>query len=155
MDLQTQIHFASVYSKFQNEVHTPSDIGKLIEIVRYNKHSISDEAKKLILQIPLCVLETQVELKNPTDWSTTNGDYFSGNYAQEPLHSRFASNNFDLSIMVDCLNEILSDSTKLNSDFHLRNPEVTLRDDVIIKNYSNFKESGKLFARIMDKAFDL
>lgn len=154
MDLQTQIKFANIYSKFHNEEHTPTDIGELINILRANKHSISDEAKKLLLQIPLCVLENQVEIKNISDWSEQNGHYFAGNYKQEPLHSRFESNNFDLDIMVECLNEIISDSSKLNSDFHLRNPEVTLHDNVVVKKYSNFKESGKLFARIMDKAFD-
>lgn len=154
MNLQTQIKFANIYSKFQNETHTPNDVGRLIEILRMNKHSISDNAKKLLLQIPLCVLENQVELISPTDWASKNSSYFSGNYAQEPLHSRFSSKNFNLDIMVDCLNEIISDEAKLNSDFHLRNPEVTLRDDVCVKKYSNFKESGKIFARIMGKAFD-
>lgn len=56
--------------------------------------------------------------------------------------------------MVECLKEIISDSSKLNSDFHLRNLEVTLQWDVSLKDYSNFKESGKLFANIMDKAFN-
>lgn len=154
MDLQIQVKFAEIYSKFQHEEHTPSDIGKLIEILRMNKKDISDNAKKILLSIPLCVLENQVELTNQNTWSSENGSYFAGNYAQEPFHSRFESGNFTLSIMVECLNEIISDSSKLNSDFHLRNPEVTLRDDVKVKGYSNFKESGKIFARIMDKAFD-
>lgn len=154
MDLQTQIKFADIYSKFYNEKHTPSDIGKLIQMLRENKQHISDESKKVLLQIPLCVLENQVEIENVSDWAEKNSHYFAGNYAQEPLHSRFESKNFDISIMVECLNEIIADTSKLNSDFHLRNPEVTLRDDVHIKDYSNFKESGKLFAHIMDKAFD-
>lgn len=154
MELQTQIKFSNIYSKFYNEEHTPADVGKLIEVLRDNKRFISDNAAKLLLQIPLCILENQVELKNSATWAKQNGDYFARNYAQEPLHSRFDSKDFDLNIMVDCLNEIISDSSKLNSPFHLRNPEVTLRDDVIIKEYTNFKESGKLFARILDKAFD-
>lgn len=154
MNLQTQIKFAEIYSKLQHEEHTPADIGQLIYILRMNRKNISDDAKKLLLAIPLCVLENQVELTNSDDWSSENGSYFAGNYAQEPLHSRFESKKFDLDIMVDCLNEIISDESKLNSDFHLRNPEVTLCNDVKVKKYSNFKESGKIFARIMDKAFD-
>ena len=154
MDLQTQTKFSEIYSKFNNEKNTPSDIGKLIEILRNNKQSISDESKKLLLQIPLCVLENQVEIKNITEWAKKNGHYFAGNYAQEPFHSRFESENFDLNIMVECLKEIISDSSKLNSDFHLRNLEVTLQWDVSLKDYSNFKESGKLFANIMDKALN-
>lgn len=154
MELQTQIKFSNIYSKFCNEEHTPTDVGKLIETIRYNKHSISDTATQLLLQIPLCVLKDQVEIKNSTDWAKQNGEYFAGNYADEPLHSRFNSKDFDLNIMVECLNEIISDPEKLHSDFHMRNPEVTLRDDAVIKEYSNFKESGRLFARMMDKAFD-
>ena len=154
MELQTQIKFANIYSKFYNEEHTPADVGELINLLRENRYSISDESKRLLLQIPLCIFENQVEIKNISDWAEQNGHYFAGNYAQEPLHSRFESNSFDLSIMVDCLNEIIADSSKLNSDFHLRNPEVTLRDYVTVRKYTNFKESGKLFAHIMDKAFN-
>ena len=154
MDLQTRRKFFDIYSKFCNEEHTPTDIGKLIEILRENKLSISDESKKLLLQIPLYVLENQVEIKNIATWAEQNGHYFAGNYAQEPIHSRFESNDFDLGIMVECLNEIISDSSKLNSDFHLRNPEVTLRDDVTVKSSSDFKKCGKMFVHIIDKAFE-
>ncbi len=154
MELQTQIKFAQLYSKFYNEEHTPSDAGKLIEILRENKHFISDTSAQLLLQIPLCVLENQVELKDADNWASANGSYFSGNYAQEPYHSIFAKGDFNLEDVVNCLKEIISDSSKLNSNFHLRNPEVTLQHDVNVKEFSNFKESGKLFARIMDKAFD-
>lgn len=154
MKLQTQIKFAEIYSKFQHEEHTLTDISELVRLVRVNRKDIPDDVKKILLSIPLCVLENQVELTNPADWSSNNGSYFAGNYAQEPLHSRFKSKKFDLNIMVECLNEIIADSSKLNSDFHLRNPEVTLRDYVKVKIYSNFKESGIIFAHIMDKAFD-
>lgn len=92
--------------------------------------------------------------ENVSTWSSKNAAYFSGNYAQEPLHSSFKSGDFKLDIMVKCLNEIISDNGKLNSDFHLRNPEVTLRDEVKVKEGSNFKESGRIYARIMDKAFE-
>lgn len=154
MDLKTQTQFAKIYSNLKSEQHTVQDISDIIKIINDNKHSISDDAKKILLQIPLCVLETQVDLKNQDTWASKNGHYFAGNHAQEPIHSRFASEDFDLDIMVDCLIQIMSDSYLLNCDFNLRNPQVTLRDNVIPKQYSNFKESGKLFARIMEKAFD-
>lgn len=69
MELQTQIKFANIYSKFYNEEHTPSDIGKLIETIRNNKHLITDTAAQLLLQIPLCALESQVEVKNSLAWA--------------------------------------------------------------------------------------
>lgn len=154
MDIKVQNKFASIYSKCINEQQTVQDIGTLIVEIRNNAKSISDEAKKILLQIPLYVLENQVELKEDSStWASKNGYYFAGNYAQEPIHSRFSSEKFELDIMVDCLKEIMSNSNLLNSDFHLRNPEVTLTSDVTTKNGSKFKESGKLFASIMERAF--
>lgn len=155
MDLKIQTEFANIYSKCLNEQQTVQDISNLIVKIRNNARFMSDEAKKLLLQIPLCVLETQVKLKQDKSiWASENGHYFAGNYAQEPIHSRFSSEDFDLDIMVDCLKEIMSNPNLLNSDFNLRNPEVTLENDVVTKQDSNFKESGKQFARIMEKAFD-
>lgn len=154
MNLQIQIKFAEIYSKFQHENHTPKDIGILIGILRFNDHYISDDSKKLLLQIPLCVFANQVEVTNTAHWAKYNGAYFAENYPEEPLHSRFESNDFDLSIMVECLNEIISDPSKLNSGIHLRIPEAPLIHEVSVKENSNFKECGKLFAHIMDKAFD-
>lgn len=155
MNLNIQIKFASIYSKCLSEQQTVQDIGDLVLIIRNNRTSISDNAKKILLQIPLCVLETQVNLKEDNSiWASKNGKFFAGNYTKEPIHSKFSSENFDLSIMVDCLNEIMSAPQLLNSDYNLRNPEATLRDHVTPNPYSNFYESGKLFARIMEKAFD-
>lgn len=154
MEAKTKEIFFSIHSKFLNNEHTLADIANLIENIRYNKHSISDDATKILLQIPLCVLENQVEIKNTVSWAEQNGHYFAGNYAQEPFHSRFESKNFDLNIMVQCLYDIMTDPSKLNSDYHLRNPEATLRDFVTIKEHTNFKESGNYFACLMEKAFD-
>lgn len=155
MDLQTQVEFAGVYSKLQNETHTAEDISEIIEIIRINKGDISDEAKILLLQIPLCVLNKHVEIEDESAWSEENGSYFAGNWKEQPLHGTFMSKSFDLSAIAESLQQIMSDTKLLNSDFHLRNAEVTLRDDVTIKPYSNFKESGNFFARQMDKAFNL
>lgn len=155
MNLNTQIQFADFYSKFLNETHTMSDIGLLIQRIRENKHDISDDAAKILLQIPLCVLENQSEIKNEVLWAKSNGSYFSGNYAQEPFYSKFNSCTFDLNTIIECLMDIMSDDSKLKSDFHLRNPEVTLCHDASVKVYSSFKESGKIYARIMEEAFTL
>lgn len=155
MDLQTQVKFANIYSSLHNETHTLDDISKIIETLRHNSRNISDKAKIILLQIPLHVLINQVEITDIYAWRKNNSNYFSGNWKEEPLHSKYKSGNFDLSTIVESLQTIMSDTKLLNSDFHLRNPEVTLRDDVTVKQYSNFKESGKIFARLMDKAFEL
>lgn len=155
MNINTQIVFSNIYSKFCSETHSPADIGTLIELIRYHKQEISDDAKTTLLQIPLCALKNQLDVPDEYSWAIKNGDYFAGNYSDEPLHSQFDSKKFDLSIMVDCLEAILADTKKLNSDFCLRNPEVTLTHDVVVKEYSNFKESGKIYALVMEKAFNL
>lgn len=155
MDLATQVKFAAVYSDFCNETHTPTDVSMIIQAIRENKRVISDEAKITLLQIPLFVLGNQVELKDEDFWSKKNGDYFAGNWKEEPLHSKFISTDFDLTTIEKGLQLIMGDPKLLNSDLYLRNPEVTLRDDVRVKEYSSFKESGKIFARLMEKAFDL
>jgi len=154
MNLNIQIKFAKIYSNFLNEVHTPKDISELIETIRYNSSNISYQAKKTLLQIPLCVLEDQVQLKDYKTWVSNNSSYFAGNCSFEPFHSTFNSGNFDLKTMYDYLKDIISDSQKINSDFCLRNIEVTFRDDVVTEQYSTFKESGKIYARIMEQAFD-
>ncbi|EXG87757.1 hypothetical protein K413DRAFT_4656 [Clostridium sp. ASBs410] len=117
MDLNTQVKFASIYSNFSNEAHTCSDIGTLIELIRFNKHTISNEAKRTLLQIPLVVLSTQVNLKNETEWAVKNSDYFSGNCPNNSYQSIFASKDFNLDTMVTFLKDIMSDDQKLNSDF--------------------------------------
>lgn len=154
MDLNTQIKFASIYSKFSNETHSCNDIAEIICKIRESSNYISNDAKFLLLQIPLVVLKNQVELKDEIEWAHRNADYFSGNYNKEPYHSLFKSGKFDLNVMTEFLESIMNDTNSLNSDFHLRNPEVTLRDDVVIK-YSNFKESGKIYMQIMNKAFEI
>lgn len=42
---------------------------------------------------------------------------------------------------------ILKDPIRLNSDFYLRNPEVTLRDDVQVLNEEWYKEEQVAYAK--------
>ena len=54
--------------------------------------------------------------------------------------------------MSDFMNYVLEDSERLNSDFYLRNPEVTLRDDVCIKFEEKFQNEQIIYAMILEKA---
>ena len=47
---------------------------------------------------------------------------------------------------------VLEDSQRLNSDFYLRNPEVTLRDDVCIKDEKKFQNEQIIYAMVLEKA---
>lgn len=155
MDLQTQVKFAVIYSNLKKEIHTLQDISQIITITRHNSKNISLESKKLLLSIPQCVLATQVELIHPEKkWANARSIYFAGNYGPGEMRSIFKSKNFDLSTIIDCMNDIMTSKTGLESDFLLRNPEVTLRDDVKILSYRNFVESGPIYAEIMQKAFN-
>lgn len=154
MDIQTQTLFAPYYTKFCTNDHKVSDIGLLLDTIRYSKFKISDDAIRLLLQIPYCVLKSQVDLKtDSTVWAKENGQYFSGNCQNTEYAEIFASYDFNLDTMVAFFDFILSDITRIRNDFYLRNPEVTLRDDVVIKSCANFQESGRIYALTMEKAF--
>ena len=157
MNLSEQVKFATVYSNFSHQEHAPCDAGKIIELIRENKNVISDEAKRKLLQIPLNMLETHVELKKGKEhiWTKENGYYFSENCSREPYHSKFKSEEFDLATIADYLKEIIGNEEMLNSDFYLRNPEVILLEDVQVKKYGNFRECGLIYKMIIEEAFEL
>lgn len=50
------------------------------------------------------------------------------------------------------MNYVLEDSERLNSDFYLRNPEVTLENDVYIKYEEEFQNEQVIYAMVLEKA---
>ena len=157
MLLSEQTKFATIYSHFCNEIHTLRDIGNLITQIRASRHKISDEAKKCMLEIPLTVLKEQVELNTDiSSWTSSEGSYFAGNCVHNAKYkSIFENRTFNLDTMVVLLEDIMNDPAMLNSDFYLRNPEVTIHRFVSVKEFSNFENSGLLFAHVMEEAFRL
>lgn len=153
MKIDVLCEFAKIYSAFCNETHTLQDVSDIVYLVRMYKHDISDTEKITLLQIPLSVLKKYCEIKSLKDWTSENGSYFAGNMVggYEPYYSKFLSCDFYLSDIISLLEDIMSDSTKLNNDFYLRNPEVTIRDDVKITNKEAFKACGKIYAKIIEK----
>ena len=157
MLLSEQTKFAVIYSHFYNETHSLEDIGNLIIQIRASHHKMSDEAKKCMLEIPLTVLKEQVELNTDiSSWTSSEGPYFAGNCVHNAKYkSIFESRTFNLDTMVALLEDIMDDPDMLNSDFYLRNPEVTLLHFVSVKEFSNFENCGLLFAHVMEEAFRL
>ena len=151
--LEVQIGFAEVLVKFKEKRATVSDLSKLIEVVRRYKKEIPDDVKLVILSIPALVLRENCELKSRAiEWASEEGDYFSGNCTElESWKAKFMSKSFDLHDMSDFLEYILADSDRLNSDFYLRNPEVTLRDDVRLKYKENFENEQIIYAMVLER----
>ena len=156
MQLETQCHFADIYDAFIQNKHTVETISELVLLVRNNSRNMSDNAQLQMLEIPLCVLKEQSELKiSANKWAKDRGIYFAGNAQNDDFRSQFAEECFDLDIMIQYLEYIMEDQGRLHSDFKLRNIEVTLREAIAIKKYSGFEKSGMIFAHTMEKAFDL
>lgn len=54
--------------------------------------------------------------------------------------------------MSDFMEYVLEDSQRLNSDFYLRNPEVTLRECVCLKSEKSFQDEQIKYAMVLEKA---
>lgn len=160
MELTIQTQFATIYNHMAACQHDMKDISEIIRLVRDNKINISDAAARELIQIPLAILKTeQVKIKDNNAWSQSEGGYFAGNCATTGKMSEFKkifeTCNFDLSLMTEFLEFIISDNTLLKSDFYLRNIEVTFRKGYLMATNSTFAESGAIYANAIKKAFDL
>ena len=152
--LEVQVGFAEILAKLRGRQAKISDLSQLIELVKIHKKQIPDDIKIIILSIPNFVLENNCELKGSVGkWTSKNGEYFANNcIGLEEWKEKFNSKYFDLGDMSDFMNYVLEDSERLNSDFYLRNPEVTLRDDVCIKFEEKFQNEQIIYAMILEKA---
>lgn len=152
--LEVQVGFAEVLAKLKEKKATISDISRLIGLVRSYKKEIPDDVKLVILSIPSLVLREKCDLKDDVAiWANKNGEYFSGNCTGlDDWKEKFWSKNFDLHDMNDFMEFILADSSRLNSDFYLRNPEMTLSDDVCLKYEESFKNEQIVYAMVLERA---
>lgn len=141
--LEVQVEFAEILVKLRGKQATVSDLSQLLYLVRLYKKEIPDDIKLIMLSIPNIVLRDNCELKSDAGkWASKYGEYFSGNCVNlVEWKNKFSSKCFDLKDMSDFMKYVLEDQERLNSDFYLRNPEVTLRDDVCIKSGENFRMS--------------
>ena len=152
--LKVQVEFAEVLGKLRERQATVSDLSQLLSLVKLHKREIPDDVKLVILSIPNIVLRDNCELKNSVgEWVSKNGEYFAGNCAElEEWSEKFNSKCFDLNDMSNFMEYVLEDPGRLNSDFYLRNPEVTLRDDVCIKSERKFQNEQTIYAMVLEKA---
>lgn len=154
LDISAQTEFEIIVKKLFEKAATVEDISDLVRLVRYNRNAIPDNVKLEILSIPCVVLKERCVLKeSQTEWAKQNGRYFAGNCIMlEDWKEKFESESFNLVDMGSFMEFILKDSVRLNSDFYLRNPEVTLRDDVQMLNEEWYKEEQVVYAKRLKKA---
>ena len=152
--VEVQVEFAEILVKLRERRATVSDLSQLPSLVRYHKKEIPDNVKIAILGIPSILLRDKCELKKSVSkWAGENGEYFAGNCVNlEEWKEKFNSKCFDLNDMSNFMKYVLEDSQRLNSDFYLRNPEVTLRDEVCIKDEKKFQNEQIIYAMVLEKA---
>ncbi|MEK5393987.1 hypothetical protein NSQ59_27185 [Margalitia sp. FSL K6-0131] len=159
-DLSMVRDFFIIKEAFENGDFSLQTISDLIVTIRTYRNKLTSEQAVLLLDIPLNVLENDVELKDNGLWQKSNRDYFSGNmnvhdsdYIKE-LKERITLASFGLKDIYDLTKYVQGNFKVLSGvDFLLRNAEVTIRDDVKLKTYSTFNNSGKAFAFYIERAF--
>jgi hypothetical protein len=158
--LQTIRELNDIKIIFNNNEHDLQTISHLITIIRGNKYNLGKENIRKLLEIPLDVLEHDVELKKESEFIKF-GSYFSGNIRTSndmsilKFKDIFENHEHTLQDIVDFTKAIYN---RINVDekmiyeieFLLRNPEVVIRDDINLYRYSNFNKSGSIFALYID-----
>lgn len=152
--LEVQVEFAEILVKLRERQATISDLSQLLNLVRFHKKEIPDDVKLAILRIPQTLLKDNCKLKNSVgEWASKNGEYFASNCVNlEEWKEKFNGKCFDLNDMSNFMNYVLEDPERLNSDFYLRNPEVTLRDDVCVRHEKKFQNEQIIYAMVLEKA---
>ncbi len=154
LELRVQAKFAEILVKLKERNATVYDLSQLLSLVRTYKKEIPDDVKVIILSIPNIVLSDNCELKDSVgEWTSQNGEYFANNCVNlKEWKEKFNSKCFNLNDMSNFMKYVLEDSQRLNNDFYLRNPEVTLENDVRIKDEEKFQTEQVIYAMVLEKA---
>lgn len=155
--------FNLISRAFLSDDFSLSTVSELIVTIRSYRYKLTQEQISDLLDIPINILEEDVELKNATAY-LSNGHYFAGNITVkgdsflDSIRLKFENSpSFDLVDIIDLTKYIRDNISVVNRDldFILRNTEVTLRDDVHLLSLSNFQRSGRVFAKIIDAVLGL
>ena len=155
--------FGRISQEFREGNFSLQTVSRLIEIIRLYRKNLTPETASILLEIPINVLENDVELKNSEKWVKENSDYFAGNITWVDsdflidMKKKFYEGKFDLNTIIKLTRHVKDNFEELwsASEFLLRNTEVTIRDDVEISKYSNFSHSGNTFANQIDSALSI
>lgn len=163
MKLQAKRDFNELAQFFLEGNFNLGTVSNLIILVRRYRNEISEIEAKKLLEIPLNILENDVELIDENNWASRNADYFAGNITwvdgdfEKTWKNKFHSEQYGLEEIYE-LCKIVSDNFeehRSSCEFLLRNIEVTIRDDVKVEEYSNFFDSGNVFALHILKAINI
>lgn len=160
MESEIKSKFYEIAKEFKNDQFDLKTVARIIIFIRSERKDLTAQEARLLLQIPINVLENDIELINKPKWVEENGSYFVGNITwadnefTDKWKTRFSKDNFGLADMVELCKIIADDFDKYRSccEFVLRNPEVTLRNDVKLKKSSNFNYRGELYYEEILKA---
>ncbi|MBI4855912.1 MAG: hypothetical protein HY818_04115 [Acetobacterium woodii] len=160
MDLNAKRDFNVLCKSFRDGSFDVETVSNLLVNIRRHYNTLSEEQSKCLLDLVINVLENDAELKNEIKWAKMNSSYFAKNVTNtgnskyyDELRHNFESGNYNLDTITELTKAVRNDLNNLSCavDFLLRIPEVTLRDDVNIFSYSNFKLSGDVFANEINK----
>ena len=148
-DLSAVRDFDVIRKNFESGNFSLQTITELIIKIREHRYKLSDKEASGLLEIPVNVLKNDVELVNENTWKNQNSGYFSGNMTAKydayvcEMREKIERKEFSFEDIVELTMYVKDNFKELKGDvdFILRNPEVTIRDDVRLYPYSNFKES--------------
>lgn len=116
----------------------------------------SEELRKVLI-LSVADALSQATIKKPKEWAEKNASYFYGNcVGNEGWKKTFGSGEYDLESLVSFTKEIAKDPTSNAIIYWLRNPSVTLRDDVSFPNFSteSLKQQGRAYADTLNYVFN-
>jgi len=158
--------FNKISKDFKNNNFKLDTVAALVDEIRRGISSLTAQEAELLLEIPISVLETDVELTNLEEWKEQNRKYFSENMTLDDLYiinlkNKFKEGFYDLDDIKNLTLYIKDNFDDLNDKFGrttgllLRNVEVTIREDVKLINNDNFYASGNIFSQYIDEAINL
>ncbi|WP_322904796.1 hypothetical protein [Paenibacillus campi] len=155
-------NFNELYEDFQNGQFDLVTVSNILVSIRKYENDLTHEQIKLLLNIPINIMEHDVEISNYSEFMEFGG-YFSGNITSQDdeilnkFKEKFRLKQYDLQDIISLTKYVQDNIELIDSDIELilRNPEVTIRDDIKLLEYSNFKKSGRVFAKQIKEAVDL
>jgi hypothetical protein len=150
--------FNEISEEFMSADFGLDTVSSLIACMRLQRKNLSNDQMKNLLEIPIDVLSNDVVLKNDKEFQA-EANYFYGNIGSlardheylQSFISRMNAGELTLNDMISYTKYIQDNPPLHESDFLLRNTEVTIRDFVQLSSLNNFRRSGRVFANLIDR----
>ena len=169
--LRTIRKISEISQEFETGKFDLHTVARLISVIADSYRALSGEQLESLLQIPLDLLEHDVELTDPMHWSTQRAHNFAADIlvdqcGQDAIHEgkmaemrkKFESGCFNLSDVWDLTSYVQENHDKLGIavESALRIIEYTfLYDDIACREHSKYMCSGRAFAIHINKTMGL